>query len=79
MTGGNCDAVMGSWYWIYWVGPFLAALAVSEVTIIINMDVGDESKSHQAIGESAETPEVQTLKMLEENIKEMADQPEAQV
>jgi Major intrinsic protein len=42
MSGGDCDAVMGTWYWIYWAGPFLAALAVAEVTLILEMDVDGE-------------------------------------
>lgn len=36
---GACDRVVGSWYWIYWIGPFCASLAVAEVTEWISMDV----------------------------------------
>lgn len=39
MSGGDCESVMGTWYWIYWAGPFLAALAVAEVTLLLEMDV----------------------------------------
>jgi hypothetical protein len=39
MSGADCESVMGTWYWIYWVGPFLAALAVAEVTLLMEMDV----------------------------------------
>jgi hypothetical protein len=41
---GECDRAVGSWYWIYFIGPFLASLAVAEVTEWINMDVGGEGE-----------------------------------
>jgi MIP family channel proteins len=46
MVGDRCSDVVGSWYWIYYVGPFLAAFAVAEVTMLIDTDVeGDQQVS----------------------------------
>ena len=41
MAGGACDEVLGSWYWIYYVGPFLASWFVAELTSLMDMDVGE--------------------------------------
>ena len=39
---GNCSAVVGSWYWIYWIGPFTAAWLVAEVTALMNWNVDEQ-------------------------------------
>ncbi len=39
---GDCDAVVGEWWWIYYIGPFCAAFLVAELTALINWDVDDE-------------------------------------
>ena len=45
LAGGDCeDVMMGEWYWIYYVGPLLAALAVSEMTLLMEMDCGEEAE-----------------------------------
>jgi len=44
MTGSRCDLVVGSWYWIYWIGPFLAAFVVAEITNLMQMEVENNSK-----------------------------------
>ena len=36
---GDCEAAIGDWWWIYYVGPFLAAFLVAEITALINWDV----------------------------------------
>lgn len=38
---GDCAAVVGDWWWIYYVGPFLAAFLVAELTALINWNVDD--------------------------------------
>lgn len=38
-SSGDCSAVVGSWYWIYWVGPFLASWLVAEVTALMEWNV----------------------------------------
>lgn len=42
MGSEHCSNVVGSWWWIYWVGPFAAAFCVAEVTHLMDMDVGDD-------------------------------------
>jgi hypothetical protein len=54
---GACARVVGSWYWIYWIGPFCASLAVAEVTEWISMDVSGGS-SDDAPSEIKATPSV---------------------
>jgi len=40
MTGkDSCDLVVDSWYWIYYIGPFLASYIVAEITNLMQMDV----------------------------------------
>lgn len=39
---------MGSWYWIYFVAPLVAAFAVSEVTALMEMNVEEEDAMEQA-------------------------------
>jgi uncharacterized membrane protein len=64
MAGGNCEGVTdGSWYWIYYAAPLVAAWAVAEVTVIMNMNV-DDDEDRQTINESAKTPENRTLEIL---------------
>lgn len=41
---GNCEGAVGDWWWIYFVGPFVAAFLVAEITALINWDVEDEKK-----------------------------------
>ena len=44
MAGGSaaCSVVANSnWYWIYYVGPALAAFVVAEITTMMEMDVED--------------------------------------
>ena len=39
---GICSQVVGTWYWIYWIGPFAASLVVAEVTEWIHVSVEAE-------------------------------------
>jgi len=56
MVGGGCDEVAGSWYWIYYVAPFFASYCVAELTLIMDMDVGEATE--EPLPESAkESPE----------------------
>lgn len=48
MAGDNCSDVAGSWYWIYYVGPFLAAWFVAELTVLMEMDVGESDEAPAA-------------------------------
>lgn len=36
---GNCAEVVGDWWWIYYIGPFIAAYLVAEVTNLMNWEV----------------------------------------
>ena len=59
MAGGTCSDVAGSWYWIYYVGPFLAAWFVAELTVLMEMDVGEADEAPAAADgppESAKDP-----------------------
>lgn len=47
-----CPDVAGSWYWIYFIGPFLAAFAVAELTNLLSMDC-DEGGEGEEVKESA--------------------------
>lgn len=38
---GDCSAVISSWYWIYWIGPFVAAWLVAEVTALMEWNVDE--------------------------------------
>lgn len=38
-SSGDCSAVIASWYWIYWIGPFVAAWLVAEVTTLMQWNV----------------------------------------
>jgi aquaporin Z len=38
---GDCIGVVGDWWWIYYIGPFLAAFLVAEITALIHWDVDD--------------------------------------
>ena len=52
----TCESVADfSWYWIYYAGPFLAAIIVAEVTTWMSLDFG-EHEEQQAITGAAETP-----------------------
>lgn len=64
MAGGNCEGVTGSWYWIYYAAPLIAAWAVAEITTIMNMSVEDEEDNRQTINEASKTPETQALEIL---------------
>ena len=44
-SSGNCGAVTDSWYWIYFIGPFVASYVVAEVTTWMAMDVGEENEA----------------------------------
>lgn len=67
MAGGDCEAVAGSWYWIYYIAPFFASYCVAELTLIMEMDVGeptDGATEVEPLLESApESPEADALKM----------------
>lgn len=65
MAGDNCDAVMGDWYWIYYVGPLLAAWAVAEMTLLLEMDVGEDPVSEEATKEE-QSPEAGAMEALKE-------------
>lgn len=45
---GDCDAAVGSWWWIYYVGPFLGAFLVAEITALMNWDVDGKKKDDSA-------------------------------
>ena len=55
MSGADCSAVMGDWYWIYFVGPFLAAFLVAEATTWMEMDVGDAEGNEISTKETDKT------------------------
>ncbi|CAB9525932.1 Lens fiber major intrinsic protein [Seminavis robusta] len=79
MAGGDCEAVMGDAYWIYWIGPFLASWAVAELTLIMEMDVdGVEAatapKEIESAGEDA--PNTDLAKEEQELMKEVANTAE---
>lgn len=40
-SSDGCDAAIGDWYWIYYIGPFLASFAVAEVTDLMEWDVDE--------------------------------------
>jgi len=65
-----CEAVVGGgFYWVYYIAPMLAALAVSEVTLLMEIDVSGEDKTppkSQTINEARKTPENKTLELLEQ-------------
>ena len=49
MYGDDCSAVADQgWYWIYYIGPFLASFAVAEVTLWMEWDVDGESDLQQS-------------------------------
>ena len=77
MSGADCDLVMGDWYWIYWVGPFAAAYAVAEMTLLMEMDVdgpapeeGTKKEEEGLLEVAAKTTE---KNVDEEPIAEVAD------
>ena len=76
MSGGNCKTVTdGEWYWIYYVAPLSAAWLVAEVTDLMEWNV-DEEVEAQTINEAANTPEVQTLSILKDDMLVNADDEE---
>lgn len=54
MAGGDCGAVVGSWYWVYFVAPFSAAYAVSEVTLLMEMDVDGDNENAEKLAAEVE-------------------------
>ncbi len=38
---GDCEAAVGDWWWIYYMGPFVAALLVAELTSLLKWDVDE--------------------------------------
>lgn len=70
MGGGVCEDVAGSWYWIYYIGPFLAAWFVAELTVLMEMDVGEpDDAGEEAIPLSEcakDSPEMDAMKKTEE-------------
>lgn len=44
-----CSDVAGDWYWIYFVGPFLAAFLVAEVTLL--MDSAEDAAAAEEVKE----------------------------
>ena len=37
-----CSSVIGPWWWIYWVGPFLASYVVADITLWMSIDVDED-------------------------------------
>jgi hypothetical protein len=64
MAGGDCDSVVGDWYWIYFIAPFCAALAVSEVTLLMDLDIEEHAGKAQTINKSSAMPENIALDIL---------------
>ena len=77
MAGGDCDDVIGDWYWIYYVGPLLAAWAVAEVTLVLEMDVGEDPVDTEEEKASLKTPEEGTLEILKNAATADAESPES--
>ena len=51
-----CSSVVGDWWWIYWVGPFLASYVVADITLWMAIDVdGDDHKKTDGDAPSKET------------------------
>lgn len=61
---GRCDEVTGSWYWIYYVAPFFASYCVAELTLIMDMDVG-EATEEPLLESAKESPEADALKSVD--------------
>ena len=51
MVGERCSEVVGSWYWIYWIGPFAASFVVAELTTWLQMDVDDTGDVEKKLSE----------------------------
>lgn len=45
----ECSDVAGDWYWIYYIGPFLASFFVAEVTNLMNTNVDDEEEDKSGV------------------------------
>jgi len=41
-SGGDCDVAIQDWWWIYYIGPFVAAYLVAEITHLMNWEVDKE-------------------------------------
>lgn len=46
-----CGEVVGSWWWIYWAGPFFAAFLVAEVNALMEWDVEDKEEVKEEVKE----------------------------
>ena len=51
-TYENCSDSIGDWWWIYFVGPFMASLVVAEITNLLEINVDDEDEDEQSATES---------------------------
>lgn len=49
---GDCGSVIGDWWWIYYVAPFLAAFLVAEITALMKWDVDSENEEKESAGNS---------------------------
>ena len=45
---GNCEGAIGSWWWIYYIGPFVAAFLVAEAEALISWDVEEKKDYNEA-------------------------------
>lgn len=50
----SCSDVIGSWWWIYFLAPLVAALMVAEITVLIEWDVEKENKERSSENEHDE-------------------------
>ena len=63
VSSAHCSQAVGSWYWIYYVAPFIAAFLVAEVTNIMAWEVEEEpaGKSFEEELPAVDTAEEQPL------------------
>ena len=66
MGGGDCDDVIGDWYWIYYVGPLLAGWAVAEVTLVLQKGCGRRPCRYRGRESLAQNPRGRNFGNLEE-------------
>ena len=50
-SSDECANAVGDWWWIYYVGPFVAAFLVAEITHLVNWDVEDRKYETANIGD----------------------------
>lgn len=44
----SCGDVIGSWWWIYFLAPLVAALMVAEISVLIEWDVENDNKEQSS-------------------------------